>query len=137
VEQRLSLVTLGVRDVARAQAFYEALGWKPGWTDGDVVFFQAPGMIVALWSREKLTEDTVVEDSGGWGGVTFAYVARTRGEVDEVLAAAEAAGGTIARPGAETFWGGYSGVFVDSEGHPWEVADNPNWTVEEDGSTRL
>jgi uncharacterized protein len=137
VEQRLSLVTLGVQDVARARAFYEALGWEPGWTDDDVVFFQAAGMIVALWGRGKLAGDSVVEDTGGWGGVTLAYVARSRAEVDEVLAQAEAAGATIGRPGAETFWGGYSGIFIDPDGHPWEVADNPNWTIADDGSTHL
>jgi uncharacterized protein len=137
VDQRVSLVTLGVRDVKRARTFYEALGWKADWTDDDVVFFQAPGMIVALWSREKLAEDSGVDDGGGWGGVTPAYVARSREEVDVVLADAERAGARIARPGAETFWGGYSGVFVDPDGHPWEVADNPNWTVAEDGSVRL
>jgi catechol 2,3-dioxygenase-like lactoylglutathione lyase family enzyme len=137
VEQRLSLVTLGVRDVARARAFYEGLGWKVGWTDGDVVFFQAGGMVVALWSREKLAADSGVEDGGGWGGVTFAYIAPTPADVDSVLAAADAAGAQIARPGGETFWGGYSGVFVDPDGHPWEVAVNPSWTLEPDGTVRL
>jgi catechol 2,3-dioxygenase-like lactoylglutathione lyase family enzyme len=137
VEQRLSLVTLGVRDVARARAFYEALGWEVGWTDDDVVFFQAGGMIVALWSRAKLADDSGVEDAGGWGGVTFAYLAPTPEEVDAVLAAAEAAGARIARPGGETFWGGYSGVFVDPEGHPWEVAVNPSWTLKPDGTVEL
>ncbi len=137
MEQRLSLVTLGVRDVARARAFYEALGWTVGWTDDDVVFFEARGMIVALWGREKLAEDSAVEDSGGWGGVTLAYNTRSREDVDAVLADAEAAGGRIGRPGAETFWGGYSGVFLDLDGHPWEVAHNPHWTIAEDGAVSL
>ena len=137
MEQRLSLVTLGVRDVERARQFYEALGWSPSWTDGDVVFFQAGGMIVALWGREKLAEDTVVEDDGGWGGVTLAYVAPSPADVDEVLEQAERAGARIARSGAQTFWGGYSGVFVDPEGHPWEVAHNPHWTLAPDGSVHL
>jgi predicted lactoylglutathione lyase len=138
LEQRVSLITLGVRDLERARGFYEALGWKSGAAPADdVVFFQAGGMIVALWGREQLTEDTSVQDSGGWGGVTLAYNTRSPAEVDEVLAEAEAAGGTIARPGAETFWGGYSGVFVDPEGHAWEVAHNPNWTVAADGSVSL
>jgi catechol 2,3-dioxygenase-like lactoylglutathione lyase family enzyme len=137
VEQRLSLVTLGVRDVARARAFYEALGWTVGWTDDDVVFFEARGMIVALWGREKLAEDSAVEDSGGWGGVTLAYNTRSREDVDAVLADAEAAGARIGRPGAETFWGGYSGVFLDLDGHPWEVAHNPHWTIAEDGAVSL
>jgi uncharacterized protein len=138
VDQRLSLITLGVRDLARAGRFYEALGWKSGAAPADdVVFFQANCMIVALWGRDQLEEDTAVEDSGGWGGVTLAYNARSSAEVDSVLAEAEAAGATIARPGAETFWGGYSGVFVDPEGHPWEVAHNPNWTLADDGSVTL
>ena len=138
MEQRLSLVTLGVRNLERSRAFYEALGWKTGAAPADdVVFFQAGGMIVALWGREQLTEDTAVEDSGGWGGVTLAYNTRSPAEVDEVLAEAEGAGATIARPGAETFWGGYSGVFVDPEGHAWEVAHNPHWTVAADGSVSL
>ena len=138
MEQRLSLVTLGVRDLARARAFYEALGWKSGAAPADdVVFFQAGGMIVALWGRNQLEEDTGVEDSGGWGGVTLAYNARSPKEVDVVLAEAERAGATIPRFGAETFWGGYSGVFVDPEGHPWEVAHNPNWTIAADGSVHL
>jgi uncharacterized protein len=138
VEQRLSLVTLGVRDLARARAFYEALGWKTGAKpDDDVVFFQSGGMIVALWGRDQLAEDSAVEDGGGWGGVTFAHNVRSPEEVDAVLAEAEQAGAAIPRKGGKTFWGGYSGVFVDPDGHPWEVAHNPSWTIAEDGSVRL
>jgi predicted lactoylglutathione lyase len=138
VEQRLSLVTLGARDLGRARRFYEALGWTTGAApEDDVVFFQTGCMIVALWGRDQLAEDTVVADSGGWGGVTLAHNVRSPAEVDGVLAEAEAAGATITRPGAETFWGGYSGVFVDLEGHAWEVAHNPHWTVREDGSVSL
>ena len=138
MDQRLSLVTLGVRDLERARRFYEAVGWTSGAAPADdVVFFQTGCMIVALWGREQLAEDTVVEDSGGWGGITLAYNARSPSEVDAVLAEAEAAGATIPRAGAETFWGGYSGVFVDPEGHAWEVAHNPNWTIGEDGSVSL
>jgi uncharacterized protein len=138
VEQRLSLVTLGVRDLERARRFYVALGWTSGAAPADdVVFFQTGCMIVALWGREQLAEDTVVQDSGGWGGITLAYNARSPSEVDAVLAEAEAAGATIPRAGAETFWGGYSGVFIDPEGHAWEVAHNPHWTIGEDGSVSL
>jgi uncharacterized protein len=138
VDQRLSLVTLGVRDLERARRFYVALGWTSGAAPADdVVFFQTGCMIVALWGREQLAEDTVVEDSGGWGGITLAYNARSPSEVDAVLAEALAAGATIPRAGAETFWGGYSGVFVDPEGHAWEVAHNPHWTIGEDGSVSL
>jgi predicted lactoylglutathione lyase len=138
MEQRVSLITLGVADVARSRAFYEALGWttsaKPG---SDIVFFQAGGMIVALWSRAELATDTVVEDPGGWGGITLAQNVRSPAEVDAVLADAEMVGATIARWGAETSWGGYSGVFFDPDGHAWEVAHNPFWTLREDGSIRL
>jgi hypothetical protein len=138
MEQRVSLITLGVSDLARARAFYEALGWTTGAEpDDDVVFFQAGGMIVALWSRAQLAEDSVVADTGGWGGIALAHNLRSPAEVDAVLAEAEAAGATIARPGAETFWGGYSGVFVDLDGHPWEIAHNPHWTIRDDGSVKL
>jgi predicted lactoylglutathione lyase len=138
VEQRLSLITLGVADLGRASAFYEALGWRTGSAPADdVVFFQSGGLIVALWGRDQLAEDSGVEDSGGWGGVTLAHNVRSPEEVDAVIAEAERAGARIARPGGKTFWGGYSGVFVDPDGHPWEVAHNPHWTVAEDGSVRL
>jgi catechol 2,3-dioxygenase-like lactoylglutathione lyase family enzyme len=138
MEQRVSLVTLGVRDLARARVFYEALGWKSGAAlADDVVFFQCGGMIVALWGRDQLAEDSGVSDSGGWGGITLAHNVRSPAEVDAVIAEAEAAGATIARPGAETIWGGYSGVFIDPDGHPWEVAHNPHWTLAEDGSVKL
>src|SRR5215210_1804225 len=133
MEQRVSLVTLGVSDLARSRAFYEALGWKTRAEPADdVVFFQAGGMIVALWSRAELAADSGVEDPGGWGGVTLAHNVRSPAEVDAVIAEAAAAGATIARAGAETFWGGYSGVFIDPDGHPWEVAHNPHWTLGED-----
>jgi hypothetical protein len=138
MEQRVSLVTLGVRDLQRARAFYEALGWQSGASpDDDVVFFQAGGMIVALWGRAQLAEDSVVEDGGGWGGVTLAYNTRSAEEVDAVVAEARAAGATVGREPAPTFWGGYSGVFIDPDGHPWEVAHNPGWTLDERGSVSL
>ena len=137
MEQRVSLVTLGVADLGRAKAFYEALGWRGRQPSDDVVFFQAGGMILALWGREQLAEDSGVVDSGGWGGVTPAHNVRSPEEVDAVLTEAESAGATIARPGAPTFWGGYSGVFIDPDGHPWEVAHNPFWTLHEDGSVSL
>jgi len=138
MEQRLSLITLGVTDLARARAFYEGLGWTTrAEPDDDVAFFQAGGMVVALWDRAKLAEDSTVEDGGGWGGVTLAYNTRSPQEVDEVIEQARSTGAAIGREPAETSWGGYSGVFVDQDGHPWEVAHNPHWTIAEDGSTRL
>ena len=138
VEPRVSLITLGVRDVARARTFYEALGWRSSSKPEDgVVFFQSGGMVLALWSREELAADSGVTDSGGWGGVTPAWNVGGPAEVDAIIAAAAGAGATIARPGAATFWGGYSGVFIDPDGHPWEVAHNPFWTLGDDGSVRL
>jgi uncharacterized protein len=137
MDQRLSLVTLGVADTGRSRSFYEALGWSGETPDGDVVFFQAGGMIVALWGRDHLSEDSVVADSGGWGGVTLAYNAGSPAEVDSILAEAERAGATVGRPGAPTAWGGYSGVFIDPDGHPWEVAHNPGWRLADDGSIHL
>jgi uncharacterized protein len=120
MKQRLSLVTLGVADLGRSRRFY-----------------QSGGMVVALWSREKLAEDSGTVDGGGWGGVTFAHNVGSPAEVDTVIEEARAAGATIARDGAETFWGGYSGVFIDPDGHPWEVAHNPHWELGADGSITL
>lgn len=138
MDQRLSLVTLGVYDLERARRFYQAMGWAPSSaSQDDVTFFQAGGMVVSLWSRESLAEDSAVTDDGGWGGVTLAYNARNRDEVDSVIDEARAAGATIGREPAETFWGGYSGVFIDPEGHPWEVAHNPFWTIDDDGNVTL
>jgi uncharacterized glyoxalase superfamily protein PhnB len=94
-------------------------------------------MVVGLWSRESLAEDSGVTDGGGWGGVTFAHLVGSPAEVDAVLADARAAGATIPREGGETFWGGYSGIFVDPDGHPWEVAHNPGWKLADDGSVRV
>jgi catechol 2,3-dioxygenase-like lactoylglutathione lyase family enzyme len=138
VDQRVSVVTLGVADLARARAFYEAIGWTTrAEPDADVVFFQAGGLVFALWDRAALAQDSGVSDGGGWGGITLAHNVASPQEVDAVLAQAEAAGATIPHRGGETFWGGYSGVFVDPEGHPWEVAHNPHWTLDEDGSVTL
>jgi catechol 2,3-dioxygenase-like lactoylglutathione lyase family enzyme len=138
MEQRVSLITLGVRDLQRARTFYEALGWQRGNASDEVVFFQLGGMVLALWSRDELAADSgVEEDHGGWGGVTLAYNARSPADVDLVLAEARSAGAQIARAGAETFWGGYSGIFRDPDGHPWEVAHNPAWTIAADGSVSL
>ena len=138
MEQRVSLATLGVLDLARARSFYEALGWKTGAAPGDdVAFFQAGGMVVALWDRATLAEDSGVEDGGGWGGVTLAHNVRSPADVDAVVEEARAAGATITREPAETFWGGYSGAFTDPDGHAWEIAHNPSWTLADDGSVRL
>lgn len=140
MQQRVSLITLGVEDVRKAREFYEKLGWQAanGAEDG-VAFFQCPGMILALWDRVLLAEDSGLPLSeGGAGGIsTPAINLASSEEVDAVLAEAEQAGARIARPGGTRFWGGYSGVFVDPDGHAWEVAHNPHWTISPDGSTTL
>ena len=138
MDQRLSVVTLGVADLGRARAFYEALGWTTGAAPGDdVVFFQAGGMVLALWSRERLADDSGVEDPGGWGGVTLAHNVDGPEAVGRVIDEARAAGATFTREPADTFWGGYSGAFADPDGHPWEVAHNPRWTLDAAGGVRL
>jgi uncharacterized protein len=138
MEQRISVITLGVADLGRARAFYEALGWRTGAApDDDVVFFQAGAMVLALWSRERLAADSGVSDGGGWGGVTLAHNVAAPEQVEAVIAQAREAGARIAREPGETFWGGYAGVFVDPDGHPWEVAHNPHWTLRGDGSVAL
>jgi catechol 2,3-dioxygenase-like lactoylglutathione lyase family enzyme len=138
MEPRVSLVTLGVADLARSRAFYEALGWRSNSKPEDgVVFFQSGGMVFGLWSRDELAKDSEVEDTGGWGGITLAYNVASPADVDAFLEKARAAGARIARSGGETFWGGYNGVFVDPDGHPWEIAHNPFWTLSGRGDLTL
>lgn len=138
MQQRISVVTLGGGDLARARSFYEALGWTTGAApEDDVVFFPAGGMVVALWDRGSLAENSGVEDSGGWGGVTLAHNVRSPAEVDAVVQEARAAGANIVREPGETFWGGYSAAFTDPDGHTWEIAHNPHWKLREDGSVEL
>ena len=138
MEQRLSAVTLGVADLARARAFYEALGWHSDSTpETGVVFFQAGGIVVALWDRAALAGDGGLQDPGGWGGITLSHNVRSPAEVDALLAQAAAAGATITRPAQSTFWGGYAGAFCDPDGHAWEIAHNPHWTLRDDGAVVL
>ena len=138
MEPRVSLVTLGVADLERSRRFYEALGWRSDSKPEDgVVFFQSGGMVLALWGRDELAKDSGVQDSGGWGGVTLAYNVRSPADVDVYIERARVAGAAIPRAGAETFWGGYSGVFIDPDGHPWEVAHNPFWTITDEGDVSL
>ena len=127
MEQRLSLVTLGVADLERSRRFYEdGLGWRRGNAHAEVVFFQLGGAILGLFSRDALAADARLPAAGsGFGGITLAYNARDRREVDAVLAEAEAAGATILKPAQDVFWGGYSGYFADPDGFRWEVAHNP------------
>lgn len=139
MEQRLSLVTLGVSDLTRARRFYEeGLGWARANRHAEIVFYQLPGMVLALFGRAALAEDAnVVDDGGSFSGIALAYCTRDKAEVERVLVRAEAAGGTILKPAEQAFWGGYSGYFADPDGHPWEVAWNPEWPLAEDGSVRL
>ena len=138
MEPRVSLITIGVADLERSRAFYEALGWRSDSKPEDgVVFFQSGSMVFGLWTREELAKDSEVSDRGGWGGITLAYNVGSPAEVDAFLAKARDAGATIARAGGATFWGGYNGVFIDPDGHPWEVAHNPFWTLTDDGDVVL
>lgn len=137
MKQALSAVTLGTRDLERARGFYEALGWSVHTDTEETLFFQANGLAFVLWDRAKLAADSGVADAGGWGGITLAHNVGSPAEVDELLAAARAAGGEVTTAAAETSWGGYHGAFTDPEGHAWEIAHNPFWTLREDGSTDL
>ena len=140
MEQRLSLITLGVSDLQRAHRFYEQLGWK-GQEVEQTVFFQVGCMVLTLWSREKLALDAGVGpvdgDKGGFSGVALAHNVRSEGEVAEVMTAAAKAGGQVTREAQETFYGGYAGYFSDPDGHLWEVAYNPGFALGEDGSLTL
>ena len=135
MDQRVTLITLGVADVARARAFYEALGWTPQTGYGDeVAFFQAGSLVVGLWGRGELAEDSGVEEGAGWGGVALAHNLPSREDVDAVVEQARSVGARITREPHETFYGGYAGVFCDPDGHPWEIAWNPGFPLAPDGS---
>jgi predicted lactoylglutathione lyase len=139
MEQRVSLITLGVRDLSRARAFYEALGWK-GQEVEETVFFQAGGLGLVLWGRAKLAADCGLADSGqadGFGGVVLAHNVRAPEDVDALLTAAERAGGTITKPAAVSQLGFRSGAFTDPDGHAWEVAHNPGFPLAADGSLTI
>lgn len=137
MEQRISLITLGVADLARAQQFYERWGWR-GQVVDETVFFQAGHSALVLWGRGKLAADSGVPDSPAeFSGVVLAHNVRSQAEVDEVIQAARDAGATLTRPAAETFYGGYAGVFTDPDGHAWEIAYNPGFPLAEDGSLTL
>lgn len=139
MEQRVSMITLGVSDMARARRFYEqGLGWRRANDHDEVTFYQAGGMVLGLFGREALAEDAGVPNAGsGFRGSALAYNTRERAEVDAVLAEAKAAGGSIVKPAKDAFWGGYSGYFADPDGHLWEVAWNPHWALAADGSVLL
>jgi catechol 2,3-dioxygenase-like lactoylglutathione lyase family enzyme len=134
VDQRVSFITLGVSDLAAARAFYERLGWRVGLEVEETVFFQIGPSVLVLWGRDKLAADSGVTDGGGWGGITLAHNVASTADVDRVIEEARSAGATISREPGPTFYGGYAGVFVDPDGHPWEVAHNPGFPLADDGS---
>lgn len=140
MEQRITLITLGVSDLARAKAFYEALGWR-GQEIEETVFFQAGGLGLVLWSREKLARDVGLEPgpgpTSGFGGIALAHNVRSEAEVDALLAAVERAGGTITKPAAVNTVGFYSSAFTDPDGHAWEVAYNPGFPLADDGTVTI
>jgi uncharacterized protein len=139
MEQRVSLITLGVADLIRSSEFYERLGWRRSMVKAEgVTFFQTGGMALALFPRHELAKDANISPDGqGFSGISLAYNTRTRKEVDTVLAAAETAGAKLLKPAQDAFWGGYSGYFADLDGFPWEVAWNPSFRIAEDGSIQI
>jgi predicted lactoylglutathione lyase len=136
---RLTVVTLGVQDMARARMFYEALGFRPsGSSNENIGFLDAGGVVLALYRRKLLAGDAHVSSEGsGFGGVTLARNVGSRGEVDAALDVARKAGAAVLKPAQEAFWGGYSGYFADPDGHPWEVAHNPHWQLDARGCVEL
>ena len=139
MEQRVSIITLGVADLNRSNEFYERLGWHRSMANAEgVIFFQAGGMALALYPRHELAKDANVSHHGhGFSGISLAYNTRNRAEVDSVLSDAAAAGATVLKPAQEAFWGGYSGYFSDPDGFLWEVAWNPSFPIAEDGTIRI
>ena len=138
MEQRVTMITLGVADLARSRAYYEALGWQPSMVMDEVVFFQIGGMALGLYGRAALAAEARVADDGArFSGMSLAHNVRAHDEVDAVLDQAVAAGGSLARAAEEASWGGYSGYFTDPDGHLWEVAWNPYWEIAADGSIQL
>jgi catechol 2,3-dioxygenase-like lactoylglutathione lyase family enzyme len=138
VRQAISLVTLGVADYDRAKRFYEALGWSVTWESEETAFFQANGVVLVLWGRDKLAADSGIDDDGsGWGGTVLAHNVASREEVHEIVDTARRNGGRITRGPAETFYGGYAAAFRDPDGHTWEIAHNPGFGLRDDGSVVL
>jgi uncharacterized protein len=137
MRQSVSLVTLGVSDYGRAKTFYEALGWSVTWEAEETSFFQANGVVVVLWSREKLAEDMGIRDDPGWGCIALAHNVGSREEVHDLVELARSNGAEVTREPAETFYGGYAGAFRDLDGHAWEIAHNPGFGLRGDGSVEL
>jgi predicted lactoylglutathione lyase len=138
VEQRISLITLGVADLSRSRVFYERLGWH-GQEVEETVFFQAGGMGLVLWQEQKLADDVGLDPAreGRFRGITLAHNVRSKDEVDTIIAAARSAGADIVRPPADTFYGGYAAYLTDPDGHIWEIAYNPGFPLNEDGTLTI
>ncbi|MGE0221173.1 VOC family protein [Mycolicibacterium sp.] len=138
MEQRISMVTLGVDDVVASRRFFEeGLGWTAAGAYDGVVFYQLPGIALTLFGRDELAVDTGVPVDGRFSGISIAINQRSEAEVDEAMAQARAAGATIVKPAEKTYWGGYSGYFTDLDGHVWEVAVMPAWVINDDGSVTI
>ena len=138
MDQRVSIITIGVADLRRSRSFYEQLGWS-GQELEETVFFQAGGQAVVLWARDKVAADAGVDDDGTstFAGIVLAHNVRSRDEVDRVVSAAASAGAKVTKVPSETFYGGYAGFFRDPDGHVWEVAHNPGFTLGADGTLTL
>ena len=140
MQPRVTLITFGVADLDRALAFYrDGLGWRlsPASVEGEVAFIQLNGIALALWSRDALAKDAALPRDDGWGGIALAQNYASAAEVDDAAAAAIRAGGSMLKPPAPTAWGGYSGYIADPDGHPWELAHNPFWHLDDEGRLTL
>ncbi|MFN8218406.1 MAG: VOC family protein [Solirubrobacterales bacterium] len=138
MKQSISMITLGVSDLERAKFFYGALGWSPAREIQETAFYQANGVVLVLWAREKLADDMGIADDGArWSGIVLAHNVGSRAEVEEIIERARGAGAEITREPAETFYGGYAGGFRDPDGHAWEVAHNPGFALGADGSVDI
>ena len=138
MKQSIALITLGVRDYAAAKSFYTALGWEAALEIEETAFFQANAVVLVLWAREKLADDSGIADDGAsWSGITLAHNVASRAEVDEIVELASRNSATITRPPSRTFYGGYAGAFRDLDGHAWEIACNPGFELAADGSVIL
>jgi predicted lactoylglutathione lyase len=138
MKQSVSLITLGVADYERAKRFYEALGWTTAMDVEETAFFEANGVVLVLWGRDKLAADMGIVDGGAdWGAIVLAHNVASNAEVEAVIDEARKNGAAITREPAETFYGGYAGCFCDLDGHTWEIAHNPGFGLESDGSVKL
>ncbi len=136
MDQRISLITLGVKDPARSRAFYEAMGWRASFENEEIVFFQLNGVVLGLFRRESFDAD-MMRDNDGQGRVALAYNVRDRDEVDPLLAKAVEAGGSLLKAAHQAPWGGYSGYFADPDGHAWEIAWNDQWVIDPAGNVSM